>query len=103
MQFLRRPAQRPQPGDGLDVLQLFDPHGGPSLRSGFGGRETLSLPRGCLLDLERSGALLWNPKASPNSPGVRRGTRKERDVRRLTRRRHIDLGRVSSAFCCREV
>ncbi|MEV7464467.1 putative leader peptide [Streptomyces rubiginosohelvolus] len=33
-------------------------------------------------------------------PGARRGTRKERDVRRLTRRRHIDLGRVSSAFCC---
>ncbi|MET9092767.1 MULTISPECIES: putative leader peptide [Streptomyces] len=24
-------------------------------------------------------------------------------MRRLTRRRHIDLGRVSSAFCCREV
>ncbi|MFJ8756767.1 putative leader peptide [Streptomyces cyaneofuscatus] len=68
-----------------------------------GGRETLSLPRRCLLDLERSGALLWNPKASPGPPGVRRGTRKERDVRRLTRRRHIDLGRVSSAFCCREV
>ncbi|MFI7233839.1 putative leader peptide [Streptomyces cyaneofuscatus] len=110
MQFLRRPAQRPEPGDGLDVLQLFDPHGGPSLgqasvelRAGSGERETLSLPRRCLLDLERSGALLWNPKASPGPPGVRRGTRKERDVRRLTRRRHIDLGRVSSAFCCREV
>ncbi|MGW7398296.1 putative leader peptide [Streptomyces cyaneofuscatus] len=24
-------------------------------------------------------------------------------MRRLTRRRHIDLGRVSSAFCCCEV
>ncbi|MFD3975524.1 putative leader peptide [Streptomyces cyaneofuscatus] len=69
----------------------------------FGERETLSLPRRCLLDPERSGALLWNPKAPPGPPGVRRGTRKERDVRRLTRRRHIDLGRVSSAFCCREI
>ncbi|MFE9016408.1 putative leader peptide [Streptomyces cyaneofuscatus] len=103
MQFLRRPAQRPEPGDRLDVLQLFDPHGGPSLDRSPSGRETLSLPRRCLLDPERSGALLWNPKASPGPPGVRRGTRKERDVRRLTRRRHIDLGRVSSAFCCREV
>ncbi|MFJ6612028.1 putative leader peptide [Streptomyces sp. NPDC091289] len=34
---------------------------------------------------------------------MRQGTREERDVRRLTRRRHIDLGRVSSAFCCRGV
>ncbi|MET9924699.1 MULTISPECIES: putative leader peptide [unclassified Streptomyces] len=103
MQFLRRPAQRAEPGDGLDVLQLFDPHGGPSLDRASGGRETLSLPRRCLLDLERSGTLLWNPKALRHPPGARRGTRKERDVRRLTRRRHIDLGRVSSAFCCREV
>ncbi|MFE7462071.1 putative leader peptide [Kitasatospora albolonga] len=69
-------------------------------RPGGGGRGTLSLPRRCLLDLERSGALLWNPKAPRGPPGARRGTRKERDVRRLTRRRHIDLGRVSSAFCC---
>ncbi|WP_374206599.1 putative leader peptide [Streptomyces sp. CYG21] len=107
MQFLRRPAQRPQPGDGLDVLQLFDPHARLPSRPGFrqdpaggGGRGTLSLLRRCLLDLERSRALLWNPKAPRDPPGARRGTRKERDVRRLTRRRHIDLGRVSSAFCC---
>ncbi|MER6636953.1 putative leader peptide [Streptomyces microflavus] len=43
------------------------------------------------------------PEGVPGPPGARRGTRKERDVRCLTRRRHIDLGRVSSAFCCREV
>ncbi|MFJ8771619.1 putative leader peptide [Streptomyces microflavus] len=43
------------------------------------------------------------PEGVPGSPGARRGTQKERDVRCLTRRRHIDLGRVSSAFCCREV
>ncbi|WP_433396517.1 putative leader peptide [Streptomyces sp. CA-146814] len=103
MQFLRRPAQRTEPRDGLDVLQLFDPHGGPSHDRASGGRGTLSLPRRCLLDPERSGTLLWNPKAPRHPPGARRGTRKERDVRRLTRRRHIDLGRVSSAFCCREV
>ncbi|MFD5682841.1 putative leader peptide [Streptomyces bacillaris] len=40
------------------------------------------------------------PEGARDPPGARRGTRKERDVRRLTRRRHIDLGRVSSAFCC---
>ncbi|WP_411084332.1 putative leader peptide [Streptomyces sp. cmx-18-6] len=43
------------------------------------------------------------PEGVPGTPRARRATRKERDVRRLTRRRHIDLGRVSSAFCCREV
>ncbi|MEW2070360.1 putative leader peptide [Streptomyces sp. NPDC007346] len=47
--------------------------------------------------------LTVEPEGAPGPPGVRHGTRKERDVRRLTRRRHIDLGRVSSAFCCREV
>ncbi|MGW4234249.1 putative leader peptide [Streptomyces sp. NBC_01102] len=26
-----------------------------------------------------------------------------KDRRNLTRRRHIDLARVASAFCCREV
>ncbi|MFT9785433.1 putative leader peptide [Streptomyces rhizosphaericola] len=75
----------------------------PDLRrdqAGGGERKTLSLPRRCLLDPERSRALLWNPKAPRDPPGARRGTRKGRDVRRLTRRRHIDLGRVSSAFCC---
>ncbi|MFI1220546.1 MULTISPECIES: putative leader peptide [unclassified Streptomyces] len=107
MQFVRRPAQRAQPGDGLDVLQLLDAHAaGPSSRGSpprLGERETLSLLRGCLLDPRGPAALLWIPRTRPEQPGTRHGTRKERDVRRLTRRRHIDLGRVSSAFCCRGV
>ncbi|MFJ4961981.1 putative leader peptide [Streptomyces sp. NPDC088729] len=52
---------------------------------------------------ERPAVLLWTSTPRPKYRVRAPQREKERDVRRLTRRRHIDLGRVSSAFCCREV
>ncbi|WP_405784904.1 putative leader peptide [Streptomyces sp. NBC_00138] len=112
MQFLRRPAQRPEAGDGLDVLQLFDPHGNGTalLRPGPGAdreapseRETLSVVRERRLDPGCPSWLALSKTETRVVPDMPARPSRERviDMRRLTKRRHIDLARVSSAFCCR--
>ncbi|WP_369405866.1 putative leader peptide [Streptacidiphilus albus] len=52
--------------------------------------------------LDRSGSrpLGW---AEQRPCGALRRTREEPDVHRPTKRRHIDLARVASAFCRRDV
>ncbi|MEW1928376.1 putative leader peptide [Streptomyces sp. NPDC088360] len=69
-----------------------------------GGRDALSAPRQCRIDRERCGSLTCGRTGLSTPFGVRYPALSSEeliDMRRLTQRRHIDLGRLAGAFCRR--